>query len=235
MKRLLMVVTLALVPLLGLVANAAAVQSQPNDGVLDASQRVAGFTAGELLGEEWRQLLELPSTSNPYTGTGDNCLKAGNKDKVLILWTTVAPVTPASCDVKPGTPVFFSTLNGECSSAEPPPYFGATEEEQRQCILGLTEDTTFDAILVSVDGGAPVNIGLDRFLAVSGQGSVYLADPNILGVPGNENATFVAAAYSVMLRPLHPGTHTIKVKIVGGSFDGTINRAVINVVPGLNS
>jgi hypothetical protein len=39
----------------------------------------------------------------------------------------------------------------------------------------------------------------------------------------------------VLVRPLPPGTHTIIVTIVGGLFDGTINRAVVNVVPGLTS
>ena len=87
---------------------------------------------------------------------------------MLILWTTAPPTPPAVCDVKPGTPVFFFALGGECSSAEPPPFFGATEQEQRECTLGFLRATAFDAILVSIDGGPPVNIGLDRFIAVSG-------------------------------------------------------------------
>jgi hypothetical protein len=138
---------------------------------------------------------------------------------------------PDVCNIKPGTPVFFFSVFAECSSVEDPPFFGATEEEQRQCALDNL--MPFDAILVSVDGGPPVNIGLDRFLAVSGQGTVELPDPNILGVDAEE-ATFVAAAYSAMVRPLPPGAHTIAVTIVGGPFAGT-NRAVVNVVPGLKS
>ena len=79
-----------------------------------------------------------------------------------------------------------------------------------------------------------MNIGLDRFLAVSGQGTVELPDPNILGVDAEE-ATFVGAAYSAMVRPLPPGAHhTIAVTIVGGPIAGT-DRAVVNVVPGLKS
>ena len=217
-----------------MVAGSPAHAARKDSGVVDASKRVAGFTAGQLLGEEWRQLLELPPNANPLAGTGDNCLSAGHKDKVLILWTTTAPTPPAVCDVKPGTPVFFYTLGGECSSVEPPPFFGATAEDQRQCILDWLRGTPFDAILVSIDGGPPVNVGVDSFLAVSGQGTVDLPDPNILQVPGNRQATFVAAAHSVLVRPLPPGTHTITVTTVGGPFDGT-TRAVVNVVPGLKS
>jgi hypothetical protein len=219
-----------------MVAGSPAQAARNDSGVVDASKRIAGFTASQLLGEEWRQLLELPPDANPLAGTGDNnCLSAGRKDKVLILWTTTAPTPATVCNVKPGTPVFFYTLGGECSSVEPPPFFGATEEDQRQCILDFLRATRFDAILVSIDSGPSVNVGVDSFLAVSGQGTVDLPDPNILGVPGNRQATFVAAAYSVLVRPLPPGTHTIIVTIVGGPFDGTINRAVVNVVPGLMS
>jgi hypothetical protein len=80
-----------------------------------------------------------------------------------------------------------------------------------------------------------VNIGLDRFITVSGQGTVDLPDPNILGVRGNRQATFVASAYSALVRPLPPGSHTITVTIVGGPFAGFTTRAVVNVVPGVNS
>ena len=216
-----------------MVAGSPAQAARKGSGIVDASKRVAGFTAGELLGEEWRQLLELPPNANPYAGTGDNCLSAGHKDKVLIVWTTAAPAPPAVCNVKPGTPVFFFALGGECSSVESAPYFGATEQEQRECTLASLRATPFDAILVTIDGGRPVNIGLDRFIAVSGQGTVDLPNPNILGVPGNRQATFVASAYSALVRPLRPGTHKITVTIVGGPFAGFTSRAVVNVVPGL--
>ena len=215
------------------VAGSPAQAASKHSGIVDASKRVAGFTAGELLGEEWHQLLELPLDANPYAGTGDNCLSAGHKDKILIVWTTGEPAPAAVCNVKPGTPVFFFALGGECSSAEPPPFFGETEQEQRECTLGFLRATPFDAILVSIDGGSPVNIGLDRFIAVSGQGTVDLPDPNILGVAGNRQATFVASAYAALVRPLPPGSHTITVTIVGGPFGGTTTRAVVNVVPGV--
>jgi hypothetical protein len=215
--------------LVGLPAQAAPMDSR----IGDASKRLAGFTAGELLGEELRQVLELPLDVNPAAGA-DTCLSAGHREKVLLLWTTRAPDPVPVCDVRPGTPVFFYGLGGECSSVEAPPFFGATEEEQRQCMLDFLRSTPFDAIEVRIDGGPPVNIGLDSFLAVSEQGTVDLPDPNILFVPGNRQATFVAAGYVALVRPLPPGSHSITVTIVGGPFAGT-NRAVANFVPGVKS
>jgi hypothetical protein len=206
-------------------------QAARNDsGIADASKRVAGFTAGQLLGEEWRQVLELPLDANPANNTGNNCLSAGHKQKVLILWTTREPDPAPVCNVKPGTPVFFYALGGECSAVEPPPFFGATEAEQRQCVLDFLAATPFDAILVSIDGGPPVNIGVDRFIAVSEQGTANLPHPNILSA-AEDSTTFVAGAYAALVRPLRPGSHTITVTIVGGPFAGT-NRAVVNVSPG---
>ena len=216
-----------------IVAGSPAQAAKNDSGVGDASKRLAGFTAGQLIGEQLRQVLELPLDVNPAAGA-DNCLSAGHKKKVLLLWTRRAPEEEPVCNVKPGTPVFFYGLGGDCSDVESDPFFGATEEEQRQCMLDFLRPTPFDAILVSIDGGPPVNIGLDNFLAVSEQGTVDLPDPNILGVPGNQSATFVAAGYVALVRPLRPGTHRITVTIVGGPFAGT-NSAVVNVVPGLKS
>ena len=213
-----------------MIAVSPAQAAKKESGVVDASKRVAGFTAGELLGEELRQLLELPPDVNPLAGSRENnCLSAGHKDQVLLLWTSPAPPPPTVCNIKPGTPVFFFALFAECSNVEPPPFDGGeTEEGQRQCALDNLPP--FDVILVSIDGGPPVNIGLDRFLAVSGQGTVELPDPNILGADAEE-ATFVGAAYSAMVRPLPPGAHTIAVTIVGGPFAGR-TESVVNVVPG---
>jgi hypothetical protein len=235
MRYLRMSIAVAAVCLsVGLPAQAASKDSR----IQDASKRLAGFTAGQLIGEELRQVLELPLDVNPAAGA-DTCLFAGHKQKVLLLWTRRPPAEEVPvCEVKPGTPVFFYALGGECSDVEPPPFFGATAEEQRQCMLDFLRPQDrpppFDAIEVRIDGGPPVNIGLDRYLAVSEQGTVFLPDPNVLGVEGNRQATFVAAGYVALVRPLPPGSHTITVTIVGGDFAGT-NVGVVNVVPGLKS
>lgn len=66
--------------------------AQASDPVIgDASRGVAGFTVGWLLGEEFRQLLEIPLEDNPLAGNGGNeqkCLSAGHRDRILILYTT---------------------------------------------------------------------------------------------------------------------------------------------------
>ncbi len=198
--------------------------------LVPASGRLAGLTGGQLLGEELRQLFELPLAENPFLGAGDSCFATGNRRKVLIVWTR--PVAP-TCTVKPGTPVFFFTYFTDCSNTEPPPFFGGeTEAGQRQCALDLLRDTgVFDAILVSIDGRPPVNIYSDRYLAVSPQMTARLPDPNVLGVAGGKT-TFVAAAWVGMIRPLQPGTHTIRVELVAPDGTSNVSQVIVKVVPG---
>jgi hypothetical protein len=122
-----------------------------------------------------------------------------------------------------------------CDPLEGPPFFAEGAEEQRECAVeGLHTYPDFvetDAILVSIDGGRPVNIKDERYVAVSPQGTAQLPVDNILGADPQET-TFVTAAYVAMIRPLRPGVHTITVEAVGGPFAGTIVSATINVVPG---
>jgi hypothetical protein len=198
--------------------------------LVPASGRLAGLTGGQLLGEEVRQLIELPLAENPLLGVGDSCFATGNHDKVLIAWTR--PTAPA-CTVKPGTPVFLMTYFWECSNTESSPSFGGeTEAGQRQCALDVLRETgVFDAILVSVDGRRSVDIYSDRYLAVSPQMTASLPSPNILGVDEQET-TFVAAAWVAMIRPLPPGTHTIRVEFVAPDGPASVSEVIVNVVPG---
>ena len=222
---------LALVVAVSVVANPFAQAAAPTDGLLvPASKRLAGLTGGQLIGEETRLLLELPAADNPLFGAGESCFPAGRRSKVLIVWTRPASQAPAECTVKPGTPVFLFGGWVFCDPLEPPPFFAIGEKAQRRCALeGVQTLLDFDAILVTVDGRRPVDIGRERFLAVSPQGSAQLPEGNVLGVAPHET-TFVTAGYVAMIRPQRPGEHTITVEVVGGPFAGTTS-ATVTVVP----
>jgi hypothetical protein len=222
---------LALAVAVSVVANPVAQAAPPNDGQLvPAAKRLAGLTGGQLIGEETRLLLELPTTENPLAGAGESCFPAGHGGDVLIVWTRPEGQA-ADCTVKPGTSVFLFGVFVFCDEVEKPPFFAVGEEAQRDCaVQGLSTLFDFDAILVTVDGGTPTDIASERFLAVSPQGTAQLPEGNILGVDPQET-TFVTAGYVAMLRPLPPGEHTITVEIVGGDLAGTTS-ATVTVVPG---
>jgi hypothetical protein len=104
--------------LLAIVGAPALVAQSADTKLAPASGRLAGFTGGELLGEEIRQLLEIPTADNPFAGAGESCFAAGHKDKVLIVWTR--PEEAPTCTVRPGTPIFLFALFKECSDVETP-------------------------------------------------------------------------------------------------------------------
>jgi hypothetical protein len=225
--------------LLAMVSTALA--APPADQKLvPASGRLAGFTGGQLLGEELRQLFAIPLDRNPLVGKGeDSCFGAGNKDKVLILWTRPPDEPPAECTVKPGTPVFLYGYFFECSNVEEPPSFGATEAEQRACAnagLDLAQATFIKKILVSIDGPPPIDILSNRYRAVSPQMTTNLPEDNIFDTPERNvpagTMTFVAAGWVAMIRPLPPGRHTIRDEVVPKKGTPFVTDAVVNVVPG---
>jgi hypothetical protein len=222
-------VVLTFVLAVSVVANPVAEAAAPRDGkLLPAAKRLAGLTGGQLIGEETRLLLELPTAVNPLAGAGESCFLTGHRGKVLILWTRPETQAPVECTVEPGTSVFLFGAWVFCDTVEEPPFYAVGGEAQRKCaVRGLHTLLGFDAILVTVDGRRPVDIGRERFVAVSPQGTAQLPEGNILGVAPQET-TFVTAAYVAMLRPLRPGKHTITVEVVGGPSAGTTS-ATVNV------
>jgi hypothetical protein len=221
------------------VGSPPAQAAAPSSGkvkLLPATKRIGGLTGSELLGEQWHQWLELPPENNSFLLNGDLCMSAGRKGKILM--GVHSPFEPTVCTVKPGTPVFFSTYSSECSTVEPPPFFGATEADQQACAIEALASFIPDAILVSVDGADPVDIIAPEFLGVSSQRTALIPADSILDtdevdIPAGE-ATFSAAGYVVSLRPLPPGRHEITVQYVTGSNVVT-QRLIADVVPGPRS
>jgi hypothetical protein len=57
-----------------------------------------------------------------------------------------------------------------------------------------------------------------------------LPDPNVLGVPA-QRTTLVAAAWVAMIRPLAPGTHTIRVELVHTDGTSDVSEVIVKVKP----
>jgi hypothetical protein len=51
-------------------------------------------------------------------------------------------------------------------------------------------------------------------------------------VAGPTQATFVGAAWVAMIRPLPPGTHTIRVENLGPDGTSFVTEAIVDVMPG---
>jgi hypothetical protein len=243
MKRLLAVLAVAIGTFLAMVGTPA-LAAPPGHPLVPASGSLKGFSGGELLGEELRQLFELPANQNPFNNVGESCFAAGKHNDVLILWTRPPDQAPARCTVGPGTPVFLFAFFNECSNLEPAPFFGGeTEAGQRACAeTGLDEAAAgqrpgvpaVKEILVSIDGRRPTDIFSDRYRAVSPQMTANLPADNIFvpPLPTSPPLTFVAAGWVAMIPPLPPGTHTISVSVVPKQGDPFVTAAEVKVVAG---
>jgi hypothetical protein len=90
---------------------------------------------------------------------------------------------------------------------------------------------------VTIDGGPPIDIFSDRYRAGSPQMTANV--PDIFDAPDRnvlaQAMTFVAAGWVAMIRPLPPGTHTIRVAVVPIEGEPFVTDAVVNVVPGHKS
>ena len=231
MKRPLPVLAVAIGTLLAMVGTPALAAPPPNP-LLPASGSLAGHSGGELLGEELRQLFELPAGDNPLAGKGGSCFATADA-KVLIVWTRdpapTCPVPPGT--LKPGTPTFLFAAYAECSNLEAVPFHGDTEEDQRQCAETALKDSlvpAIKAILVSIDSRRPTDIFSDRYRAVSPQMTANLPVDNsfVPPLPTSPPLTFVATGWVAMIPPLPPGEHTISVSVV--LTDGTpLDSAVV--------
>ena len=128
----------------------------------------------------------------------------------------------------------MTTYFWECSNTEQDPLSagGETPAGQRQCAVNsLREQGVFDAILGlhRRESARQHQLGSipGRFPADDGQ----VSRSEHRGVPERET-TFVAAAWVAMIRPLPPGTHTIRVETVPPSGAPGISEVIVEVLRG---
>jgi hypothetical protein len=173
--------------------------------------RVAGDTGSRLLGDWFVQNLSRPADASPFGGAANLCLDLGHRGKVLSPAGGIQDATgliEMTCTVKVGRPVVLVMTSADCSTAEAPPFFGASAREQRACAVGFLNSLDIRSINVSVDGGRPVDIHQRRFFEVSPQRRVVFPENAVFdATPGP--ATFVAAAWIAEIRGMKRGNHTV--------------------------
>jgi hypothetical protein len=197
------------------------------------AHRLAGNTAGQLLGDWYVQNLSLPASASPFGGAADLCLDVGRHGKVLSPSGGLLTPEGMTCTVRVGRPVLLVMTSADCSTAEAPPFVGETAAEQRACaikaITASPDIIDLAAINVSVDGGPVVDIHDPRFFAVSPQRRVvFPEDPVFDATPGA--AKFVAAAWVAAIRGMKRGQHVVRAVVVtadGGEFPFVVNFDVV--------
>jgi hypothetical protein len=196
------VLVLSLVLLLATTSMAGA-KGGANLRILPPKARVQGLTYGEWMARWWEYTLTIPASQNPLTGgSGANCVfQQVGKVGLVVANSTLG--VPINCEVPAGTLLYMEVLGAECSTLEPPPFYGGNEAELRACAQGFV----LSDLAASIDGVEVKN--LSKYIFTSPLYEFTVPEDNIFGVPAWTTGQSVGYGAYLMLTPLKPGKHTI--------------------------
>jgi hypothetical protein len=176
----------------------------PNPRIIPPQAIAFGKSFGEWTALWWQWAGALPPDAHPLFD--NTTCDAGQNGKVWFLggaFTGVA--TTRECTVPEGKAILLPIANVECSTFEPPPFFGADEEELRACAAAFQDAAT--GLVASIDGEEVKN--LDAYRVQSPLFELSLPEPNIFGLPGPISGQSVSDGVWILLAPLSAGMHTI--------------------------
>ena len=203
----------ALVLVVAASAMPAAGRNQ-NPGVVPAGGKFRGLTYGEWGAQWWKTAFSIPVVdgSQPIITGG-----AFGGDNGVVFLAGVGGPTTLEITIPAGTALFFPVVNSECSVLEPDPFHGDDEASLRACANGHIDNTSGRFAVID---GLPVK-NLDAYRVESPLFEFTLPEDNLfaffgLDAPAGTTSPAVDAGVYLLLTPLPPGKHTIR---VGGSFD----------------
>jgi hypothetical protein len=206
MKRTIVAVIL-LAGMAAMPAAAVAGRGDAGAAIASPSSRSYGKSYADFAAEWWQWAISLPASGHPLFSSGSVDCSTGQSGHVWNLagaFVTSGDPTERSCAIPSGTALLLPLVNVECSTLEPPPFFGADEAGLRACV----QEFEFTDLHASVDG---VEIGdLDRFLVEWSPlfGILPPAD-NILDVVGGSEGVAIARGVHLLLQPLSIGEHVV--------------------------
>jgi hypothetical protein len=182
-----------------------------NPRILPPEANPYGQSYSEWVAAFWQWALALPVEGHPFSDADEAHFDfAAHQSGQVWFWS--APDGPLTRHVTlpAGKALFLTLRDVEVSSLEEPPFFGATEEEQRD-LSEWFADHIVDVFCV-IDGVPVQNLADYRFS--SPQFQFTAPTPWIFGNTGG-NGTSVGDGYYLMLAPMSAGHHTIH---YGGTF-----------------
>ena len=184
----------------------------PHPRIVPPYGRLLRRVYAELSARWWQWAIALPVAAHPLFDTAD--CNAGQEGTVWFLGGAfTGTTTTRECTVPRGKAIFIPVLNVECSTVEPPPFFGANEAELRACAAAFQDPGT--GMFATIDGHEVHH--LDRYRVQSPLFDFDAPADNILFIPGPVSGESVSDGVWILLAPLSNGSHTIR---FGGSFPG---------------
>ena len=171
--------------------------------ILPPDEPFAGLTRGEWDARQWQWLVSMPVDVNPGDDTaGDRCGYGQSGPVFFVIGSGGGG--ERTCVVAEGTAIYVVVATVECSTVEPPPFFGRTEEELRACATADMDQVT--DVSARVNGVDVAN--LDTYRTASPLFTLTFPDNNIFGVESGV-AQAVSEGYSFVIAPPPPGSYEI--------------------------
>ena len=166
------------------------------------------MTRGEWAARWWQWLSSLPEDVSPgFDTTGERC-GYGQSGPVFFLpgdWTG-AEEWEITCVVAEGTAIYVFVWGAGCSTAEPPPFFGRTEDELRECATTWADGVS--QLQVRINGQDVADP--EAYRTASPLFTITFPEDNIIGAePGVAQA--VSEDYSLLIAPPPPGQYEIAI------------------------
>ena len=193
--------------------------------ILPPDESWEGVARPDLDTEWWQRVFTMPEDISPYTDTtGERCGYQQSGSVFMVPGNFVGGILERSCVVAEGTAIYVFVAGNTCSTVEPPPYFGRTEDELRMCARAGMDDIT--DIQISVDGQDVAD--LDTYRSTSPMFTVTVPENNLLGIePGV--GQMVSDAISLIIAPPPPGDYeiTVAVTLAGDPAPGGATTTLI--------
>jgi hypothetical protein len=227
MRRLVLAAVVAL--LLAVLGSAMQASAARTPGVLPPQSHPFGHTYGEWQAR-WNQwAYSLPIPENPgFDETGALCANGQSGHVWFTSFVTHPGTTTRACTIPSGTALVVLVAIVECSTVEPPPFFGGDEAELRACASSGFE-AVFDGPMSLTLDGVPVR-DLLGYRSITPLFDFTLPEDNLLGLPAGTTGSGVSDGVVVVLTPLKVGAHTIAIHIessVVGTVDEIYNLTVV--------
>ncbi len=185
--------------LLAAIAGPAAAAKPAGGGFLPANARPLGHSLVDI-GTAWNHwAFATPADTNPLLAV--RCEQSPIDASIWFLPVSLGGEFETACVVPRGAFLVLTAGGGECSTIEPEPWHGDNEADLRECV-----DEGFDLLTyVEVTLNGTTTTDLDSYVVTTNLDT--LPPDNLLG---SDAGLTMDKGYYLVVRPLSPGTHTLR-------------------------
>jgi len=209
-SRSLLIALVSLTLLAGAGAPAIAQDATPAPGgvtILRPDESFGGATLGEWTTRQWQWIISFPPEISPGVNVSGPGCGYGQSGPVFFLPGSFSPdPLTMTCVVPEGVAILVPLGGAECSTVEPPPFFGRDEAELAACATAHNQQTPIANITLTINEQEVPN--LESYRSVSPVFPLTVSEENVFGAPAGI-ALSVSDTYGLLMAPPAPGAYDL--------------------------